>query len=101
MDYLEVQIDIGNAIRHGLDKKGWTQKKFAEIMGVSASLVSCWIKNERIPPGDVLIKIALLLDIVDELFPTEQKEQLKNLDFRLEILELKDKIQKLEEKFAK
>ena len=75
---IEIKINIGDAIKKGLEQKGWSQKKLADVMGVSSALVSGWINNKKTPMGDDLIKIALLLEIVPLLFPVNQQFEINN-----------------------
>ena len=64
-----MDVNIGSVIRIGRRKKNWKQKDLAKVLDVSPALVSSWETGNRIPPGDDLLKIANLLDIVDLLFP--------------------------------
>ena len=75
---IEIKVNIGDAIKRGLQQKGWSQKKLADTMEVSSALVSGWINNKKTPMGDDLIKIALLLEIVPFLFPTNQQFEINN-----------------------
>jgi transcriptional regulator with XRE-family HTH domain len=68
-DISNLKIDIGKAIRNGLEKHHMIQRDLAEMLGKSVSLVSEWTRNVKVPSGDDLIRVAILLDIVEELFP--------------------------------
>ena len=70
-----MDIDIGKLIREGRRKKGLTQHKLAEILKVDTSSVSRWENNEKIPSGDTLINLAILLNLVSDLFPDYNKTQ--------------------------
>ena len=75
-------MNIGKAIKKGLNKKDWSQRKFAKLMGVSPGLVSQWINNKTTPPGDILIKIAQTLEIVNELFLEKVNPKYENCIIR-------------------
>ena len=90
---------IGRAIKEGLKRKNMSQKDLAEIMKVSKSSVTYWVKGLSFPPGDKLIKIIRDLDIVNDLFSNyvkkeEQKEEESEL--RREITSLKKKMELIE-----
>lgn len=70
-----MDINIGNLIRQGRLKKGLTQHKLAEVLHVDSSSVSRWENNEKIPSGDTLIELVILLELVPELFPGFHKTQ--------------------------
>ena len=74
-DISKLQINIGQAIRNGLEKHHMIQRDLAEMLGKSVSLVSEWTRNAKTPSGDDLIKIAVLLNIVEELFPGYCKKE--------------------------
>lgn len=94
------KVNIGKAIETGLKKKGWSRKKLAEIVGVTPPAVTMWIKNERIPSGDILIEIAMVLEIVTDLFPAEEQKRAANIDIQLELSRMKQKIAELEQKLS-
>ena len=45
-----------------LHKKDWTQRELSEKMGVHESLVSRWMKGERVPTLPNIIKLASLFE---------------------------------------
>jgi transcriptional regulator with XRE-family HTH domain len=68
-----MDTDIGKLIKEGRRKKGLTQHKLAEMLKVDTSSISRWESNEKVPSGDTLIKLAILLNIVPDLFPDYDK----------------------------
>ncbi|NUM33394.1 MAG: helix-turn-helix transcriptional regulator [Candidatus Brocadiae bacterium] len=66
---------IKDIIRVGRARKSLSQTDLAQKIGVVASAVSQWEAGKKIPSGDILIKLAKELDIVDELFPDRKKER--------------------------
>lgn len=52
---------LTNRIKELLDEKGITQRKLAELTGMTESAISHYIKGDRIPRGMNLIKIAQAL----------------------------------------
>ena len=66
-------VDIGNAIKVGRVRRGLTQKALAEILGVNQQTIFCWEKNKYVPDGNMLLHIAMELDIVSELLPGYKK----------------------------
>lgn len=75
-------MDIGNIIKIGLDRKKLSQAELAREMGLTRASISKWVGGENIPPGDKLVKIIKILDLVPDLFPesfSEKKE--KEIDF--------------------
>ena len=74
VEYQSIEVNIGEAIKQGLKKKDLTRKDFAKVVNKSISLVSEWTRNVKTPSGKDLVKIALYLDIVENLFPGYTKE---------------------------
>lgn len=64
-----LNINIGEVVKDGLKKKRMSQMELSQMIGVSQSLVSAWIKNQRTPTAKNLIRLAIILDIVQFLFP--------------------------------
>jgi transcriptional regulator with XRE-family HTH domain len=64
---------IGKIIHNGRLKLGLSQLELAKRLGVNQSHVSKWENDESVPTGDDLIDIAVILDIVSELFPGYHK----------------------------
>lgn len=52
----------GNRISKLLKEKNYTQKQLAEIVGITESALSHYIKGDRVPSGDVLANIACALN---------------------------------------
>lgn len=82
-------MDIAHCIKKGREKKGWTQDDLAKSLGKSRNIVYFWESGKTIPTGDILCKLALELDIVEDLFPgyvkkstIEQRPQERLLSFR-------------------
>lgn len=56
-------IQIGNTIRKEREKHGYTQKQFAELIGIPYSTYSNYENNNREPGREALEKIAAALEI--------------------------------------
>ncbi|BBM87292.1 helix-turn-helix domain-containing protein [Candidatus Uabimicrobium amorphum] len=108
VNYQEIEINIGKAIKKGLDKNNLTRKAFAKVMGKSLSLVSEWTRNVKTPSGRDIIKIAIYLDIVEDLFPGYVKKDEfkvaesrtpynKKINIEERVATLEKKIEKLEQ----
>jgi|GEM_PF-1589503 len=64
-DYEE---SIGNYLRRKLAERGLSQNQAALRMGVSSGMVNTWVKGNRKPSPESVVKIAGLLAVgVDEL----------------------------------
>ncbi|MCR5791348.1 MAG: helix-turn-helix domain-containing protein [Lachnospiraceae bacterium] len=55
--------DIGNALKYYRELRHMTQAQLAEKLGITQRNVSYYESGERIPPADVLKKIAILFNI--------------------------------------
>ena len=64
---------IGDVIRIGLTRKRMKVKDLANMLGVGSTAVSQWLSGNSTPPGDKMIKIIEILDLVDEFFPNSQR----------------------------
>lgn len=62
-------LNIGETIRSGRIKKGFSQKDFAKKIGIKPSMLSRFENNNSVPTGTTLLKIISELDLVPELFP--------------------------------
>ena len=62
-------MDIASIIKAGRTKKKISQEELAKRVGVTKNNVWAWENNKYVPAGDVLIRLALELDIVSDLFP--------------------------------
>jgi len=56
-------MNVSKNIRALRDKRGWTQEKLAESMGVSFQAVSSWERGEYLPDAEKLIRLAELFDV--------------------------------------
>ena len=56
-------MNVSKNIRALRDKRGWTQEKLAERMGVSFQAVSSWERGEYLPDAEKLIRLAELFDV--------------------------------------
>ena len=90
---------IGDAIREGRKKRGWTQKDLAAFVDVDTSLVSKWETYRTVPTGDDLFKIAIELDIVPILFTDYFPDDSINApNLKKELEDIKKRLSKVEEK---
>lgn len=65
--------EIGKVIRHFRELKQMSQASLAEKIGVTQRTVSYYESGERIPPADILKKIALIFNItIDALVGTKK-----------------------------
>jgi transcriptional regulator with XRE-family HTH domain len=62
-------MEMGKIIKFSRLKNEISQKELSEKIGVDVSAVSLWEAGKRIPSGDILIRIANVLEIVPDLFP--------------------------------
>ncbi len=70
---------IGNVIKYYREAKHISQSKLAEQIGVTQRNVSYYENGERIPPADILSKIAAIFDItLDELVGTKKTSSRTN-----------------------
>lgn len=80
-------MEIHEAIKVGMKKKGYSQTRLAEIMNVEQSAVNFWVNGKTIPSGDKLVKIAKELDIVGEIFEGSIDKENDDLNERLDKME--------------
>lgn len=67
--------DIGSRLKAARKRRGLTQKALAKHICKSTSAVSGYENNEQIPPVDVLVSIARLLNIsIDYLVGLESEK---------------------------
>lgn len=65
--------EIGKVIRYFREFKQMSQSSLAEKIGVTQRTISYYESGERIPPADILKKIALIFNIsIDELVGTKK-----------------------------
>jgi len=96
--------EIANLIKRALFEMKMTQSELAQKMGVSRSVVAQWSNGHNIPPGDKLIQIIGILDIVSSIFPEYQRQEFRKTEEEKEkkILERIDEIEKkLDEQILK
>ncbi len=74
---------IGDRIRAARLKKGMSQEKLGEKLGVSFQAVSTWEQGKFIPDSDHLPELARVLDLsLDSLFAEQEKDwELKPVNF--------------------
>lgn len=92
-------MDIGELINKGLRRKGITQTRLAEILGVKPPSVAAWISGKSSPKAEKLVEIINILDLKDEFFPNNEGESQQKEDSlakRVNILEQQmDKMREL------
>lgn len=54
---------FGKRLRMLLVERGWTNERFAEIIGVSPPMVSRYLSGENMPEASFLFRIADIFDI--------------------------------------
>ncbi|MDD5923899.1 MAG: helix-turn-helix transcriptional regulator [Clostridia bacterium] len=88
-------VSFGKQLRHMRKVKGFTQKELAEKLNVSASCIGMYEQDKRNPDGDILLKIASLLDVstdfllgLDSYDSVKSKEVLDVIDDLTTQLEL-------------
>lgn len=70
-------MSIGNRIKNCRTENQFTQKELANKLGLTPKMVSFYENDERIPPADILVKLAsifkvstdYLLGIVEQKIP--------------------------------
>lgn len=65
-------MNIGMVVKNGRKRAGITQQELAKKLDINRSTVAAWEINKQVPSGDILIKIAKILDIRDELFSLDE-----------------------------
>lgn len=74
--------ELGKNIRELIRHKRMTQRELAERTGITTSSISRYIKGERIPNSEILVKIASALNTdTNSLLGIENKDELSELDF--------------------
>lgn len=89
-------MDIGNLIRIGRVKKGWSQDELADKLGVHKQSVFRWESGKAIPDGNTLIKITELLNLYNDLFnpPSPPSSEYVRREEIIQILTRLDRIEK-------
>jgi transcriptional regulator with XRE-family HTH domain len=97
-------MNISDLIRIGRAKKNLSQTALAKRLGITPSAVSQWEIGDTVPSGEILPKLAVELDIVEELFPgyiKQVKSEIPNSSVTREELEsLRREIEKLKKEHA-
>jgi transcriptional regulator with XRE-family HTH domain len=63
----------GRRIRAYRKLKGYTQESFAKVLGVSVSIIGEIERGNRLPTGDLLVRIGQTLNIsIEELTPSKE-----------------------------
>lgn len=75
--YTTLKYQIGARIRKYREDRGFTQKKFAELIGVSNARVSNWEQGINRPDADILANICQVLEVspselLDVKLPTDE-----------------------------
>lgn len=66
--------DLGMILRNLRTKKNWTQKRLAQELNVSETLISKYEANIAAPPLETMRSLAVIFNVsLDELFGTEPK----------------------------
>lgn len=89
MNEKDLNSFVGNRIREFRTKKGMTQKKLGELVGVKHNTISSWESGINAPEQNNIFKIAKALDVkVDDLFPQDNKFIYENqADYSIHSLE--------------
>lgn len=69
-----MEINIGKAIKAGIERKKIKQSDLAKYLQKSNALISEWISGRKRPSSEDLIKMAIYLDIVSEIFQGYHKD---------------------------
>lgn len=73
--------EIGKVIRYFREFKQMSQSSLAEKIGVTQRTISYYESGERIPPADILKKIAFIFNIsIDELVGTKKMNSVGNCE---------------------
>jgi transcriptional regulator with XRE-family HTH domain len=59
---MEKRLDVAR-IREAMDRTGLNQAQIADKLGVSRAIVSSWLKGQKYPRPDKLLKLGLTLDL--------------------------------------
>lgn len=65
--------EIGELIRRGRKRAGFTLEDIGKIIGVSRSTVSKWENGLQYPSGEQMILLLDSLDLVGDVFPNYSK----------------------------
>ena len=95
-------MTIRDAIKIGLERKGMTQSKLAEMLGIRRTSVSAWLKGKASPTAENMVEIIRILEIQKELgllIENEQSDLEKQVQvLQAAVLELQHKVRKIENK---
>ena len=67
-------MTVGQRIRQGRERAGWTQEDLAEAMGVSRQAVSKWEADRARPTAEKLERLSEALDIPPEAWTVPEEE---------------------------
>lgn len=90
-------MTIRDAIKIGLERKGMTQSKLAEMLGIRRTSVSAWLKGKASPTADNMVEIIKILKIQKELGllveseESELEKRVSNLEQAVLDLQSKDR----------
>lgn len=59
-------MDLHDRIKKARKEKGFTQKKLAEISGIAVSSIINYETEKRMPPADILAKLAYALGVTSD-----------------------------------
>ncbi len=66
-------IELGKLLKLTRQQKGLTQEQLAETLSVTTSAISKWENGKNLPDTDMLLKIALTLELsIEDLYYPEQ-----------------------------
>ena len=66
-------MTVGQRIRQGRERAGWTQEKLAEAMGVSRQAVSKWEADRARPTAEKLARLSEALDLPPEAWDAPEE----------------------------
>ncbi|QEL19935.1 helix-turn-helix domain-containing protein [Limnoglobus roseus] len=59
---------FGSKLKELREAKGWSQKRLAEVTGLSQNGISHWENDERIPSWDAVLKLSKALGVECNVF---------------------------------
>lgn len=83
---------VGKLIKKRRRKFDLTQEELANILGVSASAVSCWETNTCFPEKETVSKLAKVLKIKEDKFYEKEEKEVETFD----LLEMRKKDEKIQ-----
>jgi transcriptional regulator with XRE-family HTH domain len=71
-----MELSLGGQIREARVRKGWTQARLAELVGVTSVAVNRYEKDLRRPDPEMLTRLAFVLEVsTDWLLGANKQEQ--------------------------